>query len=187
MSYNGNYRQYLAIQKTGENRIKKIAPDMKNESGIYVWYRPIYKFYAGQSVKLLNRSVQHLTQHDHLGLSIMKHGLYDKEKNPSGWRVKYWYCPESELNQQERETIEKWNNGENIAYNITSGGQDNGKFDINQRQAPKGYRDGITQGKKMALREIREFFAKYLDVAIKDKPNKIKERKLKEFKELLCE
>lgn len=181
-----NWKQLYALKKQYGEIIKKIAPNMENRAGIYVWYRKKYCFYAGQSVKLLDRSIQHLQQHDHLGLSIRKHGLYDEIKNPYGWNLIYCYCDEGELNQKERETIARW--GEhNIAYNITSGGQDSGKVDINQRAASKNYRDGLHQGRKNALKEIATLFEKYLDYSIKGETSKVKERKLGEFKNLLEE
>lgn len=181
-----NWKQLYALKKQYGEIIKKIAPNIENRAGIYVWYRKKYCFYAGQSVKLLDRSIQHLQQHDHLGLSIRKHGLYDEIKNPYGWNLIYCYCDESELNQKERETIARW--GEhNIAYNITSGGQDSGKVDINQRAATKNYRDGLKQGRKKTLEEIAIFFEKYLDFSIKGETSKVKERKLGEFKNLLEE
>ena len=181
-----NWKQLYALKKQYGEIIKKIAPNIENRAGIYVWYRKKYCFYAGQSVKLLDRSIQHLQQHDHLGLSIRKHGLYDEIKNPYCWNLIYCYCDESELNQKERETIARWG-GHNIAYNITSGGQDAGKVDINQRAATKGYHDGLHQGRKKALEEIATLFEKYLDYSIKGETSKVKERKLSEFKNLLEE
>lgn len=187
-----NWKKIYAMKKVGESRIKKLCPDIENKSGIYVWYRPYYKFYAGQSIKLLDRSIQHLTQYDHLGLSIKKHGLYDKVKNPYGWKMIYYYCDVSVLNEEERKTIENWaKNGE--PYNITSGGQDSGKYDINKRQESKGYRQGVEYGYKNAIRDVKEYFDKYLDFNYKrpqcyKKNNEIKEifiKKFTDFKELL--
>lgn len=168
-----------------EKKIKALVPSMENRAGIYVWYRKKYCFYAGQSVKLVDRSVSHLMQYDHLGMSIKKYGLFSKD-NPYGWNLLYFYCDEWELDDKERETIAKWNE-HNISYNITSGGQNEGKVDINERQAPKTYRDGLAQGKINAYREIAQLFTKWLDVSIKGEPNKVKERKLGEFNELVAQ
>lgn len=188
-----SFNKIYAMKKYNEARIKKLVPDMENRSGIYVWYRQSNKFYAGQSIKLIDRSIAHLMQYDHLGLSIKKHGLYDKEKNPFGWRLAYYYCDEKELNEKERETIAKWNE-HNDAYNITNGGQNSGKYDINERQQPKSYRDGIKVGYANCLKDIKEYFEKYLDYTTKStnecfkKDGTIKEiylRKYNEFKGIM--
>lgn len=178
-------QEWRKARKEVERQIKALVPNMENRAGIYIWYRKKYCFYAGQSVKLVDRSVSHLMQYDHLGRSIQKYGLYSKD-NPWGWNLTYFYCDEWELNDLERETIAKWNE-HNISYNITSGGQNEGKVDINQRQAPKGYRDGLAQGRKNAYREIANLFTKWLDVSIKGEPNKVKQRKLGEFTELVAQ
>ena len=178
-----NWKQIYAIKSELAKKIKVIAPNMENKSGIYVWYRKKYCFYAGQSVKLVDRSIQHLQQYDHLGMSIRKYGLYSKE-NPYGWNLTYFYCDEWELDDKERETIAKWNE-HNISYNITSGGQNEGKIDINQRASTKNYTDGLRQGKINAYREIAKIFQKWLEPKIKGEPNKVKIRKLNEFNKLI--
>ena len=178
-----NWKQLYAVKREMEKKIKALAPNMENRAGIYVWYRKQYRFYAGQSVKLVDRSIQHLQQYDHLGMSIRKHGLYSKE-NPYGWNIIYFYCDKNELNEKERETIAKWAE-HNISYNITSGGQDKGKIDINERAPTKNYTDGLKQGRANAIKEIKVLFDKYLDYVIKGETNKVKERKLNEFKEIL--
>lgn len=183
---NYNKVDYRKMKEEDEKRIKTIAPNMQNKSGIYVWYRPIYKFYAGQSVSLVDRSVSHLEQHDHLGLSIKKHGLYS-EDNPLGWKLTYFYCDKEELDELEKQTIARWNVGENITYNITAGGQCEGKEYIQDIKPAKKYKDGIKQGEKNAKSLVREMFNKYLDISIKGKSNKVKERKLQEFMKWLEE
>lgn len=49
----------------------------------------------------------------------------------------------------------------------------------------KGYYDGVKQGQKKATEQVRTYFDKYLDFAIKPPTNKIKERKAEEFKKFL--
>ena len=56
---------------------------------------------------------------------------------------------------------------------------------ISENSTKKGYYQGVAFGKNRAVQEIKTYFDKYLDFVIKGKPNKIKERKLKEFEELL--
>ena len=94
-------------------------------------------------------------------------------------------CSSDELDSKERQYIAEWLDKGATLYNITSGGQDAGKTDINQRKSAKTYKQGVEYGKDKKLAEIRQFFEKYLDVCIKGTPNKIKEKKLQEFLEML--
>ena len=179
-------KQVWIKKKIAEERIKKICPNIENKSGIYMWYRNAeIKCYIGQAKgRLLDRSIDLLLQYDHLGNSIRNHGLFSKD-NPTGWKLVFYYCDDDQLNDKEREEIAKYRNLGYTLYNITSGGQNEGKVDINQRQASKGYQEGLHKGYEKCKREIQVLFEKYLVAEIKEKPNKIKERKLKEFKEWL--
>ena len=95
------------------------------------------------------------------------------------------YFPKQLLDEKERFYIELYKSKENgECYNVESGGT-LGKEIIGERKEPKNYREGIAQGRKNAIKEIKVFFEKYLDFAIKGKYNKIKERKFNEFKEWL--
>lgn len=165
-------------------RILRLCPEMENRPGIYTWYRiKEIAFYSGQSVKLVDRSVQHLEQYDHLGNSIRTHGLYSKN-NPFGWRLRYYYCDESELNEKERQEIAKNVELGYLAYNITSGGQDSGKSDINQRASGKTYREGVAYGYEKCRKEIKEMFEKYLDFRTKSSQECYKKNKDGELKEI---
>lgn len=183
-----NYKTIYAMKSANEKRILQLCPNMKHESGIYVWHRVdeegYGRFYAGQSIDLLGRNTQHLLQYDHLGLSIRKHGLKSTTR-PYGWELEYFTCKANELNDLEQKTIREWLSKGMIPYNITGGSQGVGKTDINERQPTKNYHDGLKQGYSNAMRDIKVFFDKYLDYSIKDKTNKIKERKYQEFTELL--
>ena len=68
--------------------------------------------------------------------------------------------------------------------NIESGGT-TGKEIIGERKPAKTYTDGIKQGQKKTREEVKTYFDKYLDFAIKPPANKIKERKAEEFKKFL--
>lgn len=186
-------RQIYAIKETNRKRIKKLCPEMRDISGIYTWTRTKeVSCYIGQAKHLIDRSVSHLMQYDHLGLSLKKYGLYDKDKNPQGWKLDFYYCEQEELDYLERFEIKKASEKGYEMYNITSGGQCAGKEDINERKAGKGYHDGLKQGYQNCLNEIRELFSKYLDFVIKEpvlnkkgRPFAIKTTKYKEFENLL--
>lgn len=179
-------KEYWRKRKIAENQVKKLAPNLKpKETGIYTWFRvKEYAVYCGQSVDILERTLSHLFAYDHLGNSVRNHGIYSKD-NPTGWRFTYFTCDKDKLDQLEREEIAKYQKLGCDMLNITSGGQNEGKVDINQRQASKGYQEGLHKGYEKCKKEIKELFEKYLVAEIKEKPNKIKERKLKEFKEWL--
>lgn len=67
--------------------------------------------------------------------------------------------------------------------NKTGGGQiDKVGFDTEQTG---GYYKGVAYGRAKAIKEIKVFFDKYLDFVVKGKPNKTKQKKLKEFEEIL--
>ena len=186
-----NYRQIYAIKKQREKFIKDFCPGIENKPGIYIYHRVdangFKGCYVGQSVGIINRLIAHMGEYDHIALSLKKHG-YQSEDNPFGWRIDYFYCDQSELDEKERETLAEWHINKGYApYNRTTGGQDGGKQGLDGRKAAKGYREGVAQGYKNAQRKVQELFDKYLTYSIKDKPNKIKQRKYDEFTAFLHE
>ena len=70
-------------------------------------------------------------------------------------------------------------------YNITNGGQNEGKTDINERKATKTYRDGLEQGRKNTQKEIAHLFEKNLTYSINGTPNKNKEKAYEKFKKFI--
>ena len=66
-------------------------------------------------------------------------------------------------------------------------GQDDKKAVLGEGKSPKGYREGLAQGRKNTQKEIKELFDKYLTYDIKGKPGKIKQRKYDEFTAFLNE
>lgn len=185
---NINYRQIFERKKEYERRILKVCPTAKNESGIYIFLREENGFkyaYIGQSVKVLDRLGSHLAGYtQHIDKSIKAHKLFSEE-NPHGWKIECLYFPTEQLNEKEQYYIKLYANNGYQVRNRTSGSQDGDKFSIAENKSPKNYTDGVLYGEKKTLRKIKELFEKYLDVSVKDKPNKIKERKLQEFKDLL--
>lgn len=181
-----DYRKVFARQKSDKARILRIAPDCTDESGIYIFTRVDengFKFaYVGQAVHVLTRLAQHLSGYQHIDLSIKKHGLYDADKRPYGWKVaRVIYCPESELDEQEKEYIRKCADAGYQLRNHSSGSQGKGKAGIDNNRPAKGYYDGKKQGYEDCRKQIQTWFEKSLSVGIKDKPNKIKERALQKF------
>ena len=176
-------KQLYAMKAYARKRILKLVPDMQNWSGIYVWHRRgadgnTY-FYAGQSVHLVDRSVSHIMQYDHLGLSIRKRGLCTEKEG--GWHLEYYYCDRSELDERERETIAAWIKSGGVPYNVTDGGQGTGKADIAERKAAKGYMDGIKAGYQKARKEVAHLFEKNLTFSINGKPGVNKQKAYDKF------
>ena len=188
---NINYKKGFAIKKENEERIKKLCPKATHTSGCYFIYREQngFKFgYVGQATKsLLSRLGEHLNGYkQHIDLSIRKYGLYDAIKNPFGYKVAILcYCEPIKCDEKEQFYIKKYANEGWQLRNSTTGSQGEGKHSIIENKSTKGYREGVAYGELKTKRQIKVFFKKYLDFVIKDKPNKVKERKYNEFKEWL--
>ena len=185
-----NYKQIYARKKACEKRITDTFGDIPNTSGLYVFLRidenGIKYAYVGQAKHLLSRVAEHLLGYQHIDLSIKKHGLaYYGEKNQHGYRLLWIEAPENELDTQERRYISILAEMGYQLRNKTIGGQNKGKDGLDDNKPSKGYHDGLEQGRKNAINEIKVLFDKYLDYSIKGEPNKIKERKLNEFKEMV--
>ena len=183
---NCNWKQFYARQKSDKERILRVAPWVTDESGIYILTRLDengFKYaYVGQAVHVLSRLAEHLIGYQHIDLSIKKHGLYDKEKHPYGWKVaRVIYCLESELDEQEEEYIRKCADAGFQLRNKTTGRQGKGKVGIAENRPSKGYYDGKKQGIEDCRKQVQIWFDKYLTAGIKGKPNKIKERALQRF------
>lgn len=187
-----NYRKVFAMKREREERIKKICPDIPNESGIYVFYRVdesgIRRAYCGQSVDLCERCASHLAEYDHIALSLKKHGFFDKE-HPYGWKLTFRTCPKSELDEREISTIKSFADKGFQMYNITAGGQSVGKKVTGDYNPPKTYRQGIQQGKKTLAKELSRIIDTHLIVTLKPEKqnNKVSQRAYEKFQSLLDE
>lgn len=186
-----NYKQVKAIQLKWEKKLKELFPDINHLPGIYVYYRQdgdYCKWYCGQAKDIIERTISHTMGYSqHIDLSLKKYGFAADGKE-DGWNFYFYNCDIMHLDEEEQATIKKMSEKPfSISYNVTLGGQGKGKSDLNEsnRKAPKGYYDGVDYGYQKAIKEIKVYFDKYLDFSIKDKPNKLKERKLQEFKDLL--
>lgn len=182
-----NFRQIKAIENKNKGIIKSQNPSVSEASGIYILYRTEndFKFaYVGQAKHLLTRLAQHLRGYQHIDLSIKKHGFYDENTNPSGYKIYCQEYPESELNEQEQYFIKCLANQGYQLRNKTSGSQGEGKKDIAD-EPTKGYLQGLHNGYEKARKEVAHLFNLHLDFVVKGNSNKIKEKAYIKFENFL--
>lgn len=178
--WNVKQRKYMEAQQKKNLFMETLyAYDNKltEESGIYILTRynkprqdgGVTKYaYIGQAINVLDRLASHYLGFDQrIDVSLKSRGL-KSVRNPYAWGIDVIYCPKEKLNELERQTIAEYVEKGFELYNITSGGQDEGKEDINQRASGKGYHDGLKQGYKNCLKDVKEYFENYLDFAIKN-------------------
>jgi len=186
---NQNFKKAMAIEKKNKGRLLAVCPELDEQSGIYFLTRTdengIKYAYIGQAKHLLTRLAQHLAGYQHIDMSLKKHGLYSAQK-PDGWKVGFLHYPVDELDEWEKHYIMAYASKGYQLRNKTAGGQGEGKQQIAEYRAPKGYRDGLKQGYKNASREVAHLFEKHLNVSIKsEKGNKIQEKALAKFQGFL--
>lgn len=188
-----NYKQLYAIKTQNENRIKKLCPEAVRKSGIYCFYRidenGFKHAYVGQNAKdnLLGRLAEHLSGYkQHIDRSIRKYGLYDKEKNLYGYKVKVIeYCTPEQCDEREQFYIKQFHHNGWQLKNVEIGGK-SGKTDFNERNPSKGYYDGLEQGKKNTRKFIKHLFDLHLDyMPKKQPPSKNAEKAMQKFKDFL--
>lgn len=189
-----NYRQVYAIEKKNKDRLLKVNPKLNDKSGIYFLLREDengFKYaYIGQAVHVISRLASHLSGYQqHIDLSIRSHGLYDAEKNPYGWRVEFMNLPASQLDEAEKKYIRLYADKGYQLRNVSLGGQGENRASgsIGERKAPKGYMQGIQQGKKNLARELSNIAEKHLKIEIRDdkKHNKLSQKQYEKFKFLM--
>lgn len=187
-----NFKKIFAMKAERENRIRKICPGIPYSSGIYVFYRideaGIRRAYCGQAASLLERCASHLSEYDHIALSLKKHGFYD-ENNPHGWKLTFNTYPISELDDREVAEIKSLADRGFQMYNITAGSQGKGKQVTGQYKQPKTYSQGIQQGRKNMARELSSIAEKHLKIELRaDKlNNKVSQKQFDKFMDLLKE
>lgn len=182
-------RQVKAIEASNKKRLLKVNHKLDDEAGIYMLWRTETHGYAGQSKGILTRLAQHMTGYEqHIDLSMKAHGLYS-ESNKSGYKIDFFHCPIDELDEKEREYIQRAIDAGWIIKNKTGGGQDEGKEKIADYRPAKGYRDGLKQGKIALARELKHIIDTHLDVSIKPEKsnNKVSIKALEKFNNLLDE
>lgn len=192
MSYQ-NIARAKAIEQENKKRLLKINPKLNDKSGIYFLLREDengFKFaYVGQAKSVLQRLASHLVGYEqHIDLSLRKHKLYS-EDNPYGWRVEFLNFPESQLDEKEKYYIKLYADNGYQLRNVSIGGQggnrDSGS--IGERKAPKGYLQGIQQGRKNLARELSNIAEKHLKIELRaDKANnKVSQKQYEKFMDLL--
>lgn len=195
MSNYQNIAKAKAIEKQNKKRLLAVNPKLNERSGIYFLLRTNeqgFKFaYIGQARSVLQRLASHLSGYkQHIDLSLKSHGLYS-EDNPYGWRVEFLNFPEDELDEKEKFYIKQYADAGYQLRNVSVGGQgserDSGQ--IGERKPPKGYMQGILQGKKVLSRDLSSIAQKYLKIELRDeyKGKKVPERQFEKFKELMNE
>lgn len=188
-----NIARAKAIEQENKKRLLKLNPKLNDRSGIYFLLREDengFKYaYIGQAVHTLSRLASHLVGYEqHIDLSIRKHKLYS-EDNPYGWRVEFLNFPESQLDEKEKYYIKLYADKGYQLRNVSIGGQggnrDSGS--IGERKAPKGYLQGIQQGRKNLARELSNIAEKHLIISLKPEKehNKVSQKQYEKFMDLL--
>ena len=188
-----NIARAKAIEQENKKRLLKLNPKLNDKSGIYFLLREDengFKFaYVGQAKSVLQRLASHLVGYEqHIDLSIRKYKLYS-EDNPYGWRVEFLNFPESQLDEKEKYYIKLYADNGYQLRNVSIGGQgenrDSGS--IGERKAPKGYLQGIQQGRKVLARELSNIAEKHLKIELRaDKANnKVSQKQYEKFMDLL--
>ena len=169
-----NIAKAKAIEKQNRERLLKVNPKLNDRSGIYFLLREDengFKYaYVGQAVHTLSRLASHLVGYEqHIDLSLRKHKLYDKEKNPYGWRVEFLNFPESQLDEKEKYYIKLYADKGYQLRNVSLGGQGENRASgsIGERKAPKGYMQGVQQGKKVLAKQLSSIAEKHLIICLK--------------------
>lgn len=193
MSYQ-NIARAKAIEQENKKRLLKVNPKLNDESGIYFLLREDengFRFaYIGQALHIISRLASHLVGYEqHIDLSLRKHKLYDKEKNPYGWRVEFLNFPENKLDEKEKLYIKLYADKGYQLRNVSLGGQGENRASgsIGERKAPKGYRDGIQQGRKNLARELSNIAEKHLKIELREDKanNKVSQKQYEKFMDLL--
>jgi hypothetical protein len=188
-----NIARAKAIEQENKKRLLKLNPKLNDKSGIYFLLREDengFKFaYVGQAVHILQRLASHLVGYEqHIDLSIRKHKLYS-EDNPYGWRVEFLNFPESQLDEKEKYYIKLYADKGYQLRNVSLGGQGENRASgsIGERKAPKGYLQGVQQGRKNLARELSHIIEKHLVVTIREdkQGNKVSQKQYEKFMDLL--
>lgn len=180
-------KSFYSKKDEAERLLLRVCPKADHRSGIYFYLREDTdgKYgYIGKATDLISRNVAHILGYQqHIDISIKKRGFYSKD-NPSGWRLNVLYYPKEDLDRWERHWISLYRESGYHLYNVESGGTE-GKEIIGERKPPKTYRDGLEQGRKSLARELRHIIYTHLEIKLRKEDNKISQKALAKFWELL--
>ena len=180
-------KQLYADKKEAEKVLSKVCPQAIHRSGIYFYLREDDNGkhgYIGKATDLMDRNIAHIMGYSqHIDVSIKKRGFYS-QYNPQGWKLNVLYYPLDQLDRWERHFIALYRDSGYHLYNIESGGSE-GKTMIGERKPPKGYRDGLEQGRKNLARELSHIIETHLEVKLRKEDNKISQKAIEKFWELL--
>lgn len=180
-------KRFYSKQEEAERLLFAVCPKADHRSGIYFYLREDTdgKYgYIGKATDLVSRNVAHIIGYQqHIDISIKKRGFYSKD-NPSGWRLNVLYYPKEDLDRWERHWIALYRESNYTLYNVESGGTE-GKEIIGERKPPKTYRDGLAQGRKSLARELKHIIDTHLEIKLRKEDNKISQKALAKFWELL--
>lgn len=184
-----NYGKIFSDKERARKKLLEVCPDICHKSGIYFLLREDLDGkhgYIGKSeTSLLDRMISHLTGYQQrIDKSLKSRGFYSKT-NPSGWTLNVLFYPRNEVDRWERFWIDQYRKSGCDLYNVESGGT-NGKTIIGTRKPPKGYRDGLAQGRKTLARELKHIIDTHLEVRVR-KDNKVTQKALEKFWTLLTE
>lgn len=191
-STKNNIARAKAIERKNKEKLLAVNPKLNDESGIYFLTRidedGIKYAYIGQAKHILTRLAQHLVGYQHIDLSIKKHSFYSAE-NPYGWKIGFIEQREDRLDESEQYFIKRYAQAGYQLRNKTAGGQGDGKTQIAEYRPSKGYRDGLSQGRKSLAKELSHIIDTHLQVTIKPgkEHNKVSIKAFEKFKELLSE
>lgn len=174
----------MAIRAQYQKELRKVCPDIKAQSGIYFLTRNQPKAYIGKSVNVLQRMTSHLQSYEQpIDISLKKRKWHN-EYNKLGWKLGVLYFPKEQLDEKEREYIQKYINAGYELYNKESGGTV-GKTYINDRKPSKNYTDGVKAGYRKAQKEVQKYFQKCLKYEINGKDGVLKQKYYENFKKFL--
>lgn len=188
MASKPNYKQIFAKKKETEMRLWGICPEAAtHRSGIYFYTREDKDgkhAYIGKAVDITERTISHMNGYQQrIDISLKSRG-FCSELNPSGWKLNVIYYPKAELDKWEQYWIDRYRKEGIDLYNVESGGTD-GKTIIGERKPPKSYREGVAYGKKSLARELRHIIDTHNFEIKPKKDNKITQKALAKFWELL--
>lgn len=192
MSNYQNLKRIKAIEAQNKKKLLSINPELDNESGIYILTREDenqFRYaYIGQAKHITQRLLGHMNGYQHIDLSLKKHKLYSEE-NPCGWKIEAIHYPESELDEKEQYWIKYYADNGFQLRNKTSGSQGEGKAQIADFKPSRGYRDGLKQGYKNAVQDLKSIIDKHLTVSLREdkKNNKISQKQFEKFNQILNE